>query len=429
MPDASRTVLKYYLYRATSGPAFTYPIYTLFLLYNGLSFGAIGVVGSVQAIIVVGGEIPTGYIGDRIGRRNSLAIASVMFLISNAGYLFATDIWGFLFVFGTLSFGQTFVSGSGSAWLYDTLEEHDMEDEYTRVSGRASAINKVVMAVTMIAGGLLYVVDPFYPFYAALVFSVLNIGFVLFLPKNAAYADDRESEDDGGSITIVKALPTIRDQIVARELRWFVVYIALFWGALMTADMYLQPVVQDALARSVGPALASFGVEEAATLGFFYASFMGVSAIASDHAAEIESWLGVQKAMLLLPLGIAVFYLVPLALPVAVFPMFFVMKGSNSLIFPISSRYINEHIESIGRATVISAIAMVRALAGIPFRVGSGVFADLFTPIAAVAALGGCFIVGALALYTFAPPIRDVDVPESLGPEPTGGESSSEAVD
>ena len=33
-----------------------------------LSFTAIGVIGSVQAVIVVGGEIPTGYIGDRIGR-------------------------------------------------------------------------------------------------------------------------------------------------------------------------------------------------------------------------------------------------------------------------------------------------------------------------------------------------------------------------
>jgi len=429
MPDASRTVLKYYLYRATSGPAFTYPIYTLFLLYNGLSFGTIGIIGAVQSVIVVGGEIPTGYIGDRIGRRNSLAIASVMFLISNAGYLFATDVWGFLFVFGTLSFGQTFVSGSGSAWLYDTLEEHDMEDEFTRVSGRASAINKVVMAVTMIAGGLLYVVDPFYPFYAAVVLSLFNIGFVLVLPKNAAYADDRGDEDDGGALTILEALPTIRERITSRELRWFVVYLSLFWGALMTADMYLQPVVQDALQQSVGPTLSSFGVEEAATLGFFYASFMGVSAIASDHASEIESWLGVQKAMLLLPLGIAVFYLVPLALPVAVFPMFFVMKGSNSLIFPISSRYINEHVESVGRATVISAIAMIRAVAGVPFRVGSGVFADIVSPIAAVAALGACFIVGALALYTFAPPIRDVDVPESFGQSAAEGSESTDAAD
>jgi MFS family permease len=415
MTDASRTILKYYAYRATSGPGFTYPIYTLFLLLNGLSFTAIGIIATVQSIIVVGGEIPTGYVGDRIGRRNSLAVASVLFFISNAGYLVATDIWGFLFVFGTLSFGHTFVSGSGSAWLYDTLQEHEIEEEFTRISGRAGAINRGVMAITMIAGGLLYVVDPFYPFFAAIAFSVVNIGFVLFLPKNAAYDDDREHEGESEPLAIVDALPVIWERITARELRWFVVLMALFSGALMTADMYIQPVVQDALAASEGGFLDAYDVPEAATLGFFYASFMAVSAVGSDYASNVEEWLGVRKTMFVLPVVIGLFYLVPLWFPLAVFPMFFVMKASNSLIFPISGRYINEQIASVGRATVISAVAMVRSVAGIPFRIGSGMFADLFTPIAAVAALGAIFVAGTLLLHLVAPPIRKRDEPDTTG--------------
>ncbi|MFB6202627.1 MAG: MFS transporter [Halorhabdus sp.] len=415
MVDASRTVLKYYVYRATSGPGFTYPIYTLFLLLNGLSFTAIGIIATVQSLIVVGGEIPTGWIGDRIGRRNSLVIAAVLFLISNVGYLVATDIWGFLFVFGTLSFGHTFVSGSGSAWLYDTLAEHDITDEFTRIRGRAGAISKAVRAVTMIAGGLLYVLDPFYPFYAAVTLSLVNVASVFLLPRNAAYAADRESDSDGGSLPLLEALPTIRERITSRELRWFVVYMALFSGALLTADMYIQPVVRDTLQQTYGAVLASYGIPEAATLGFLYASFMLVSAVGSDYAAEVESVLGVKRAMLFLPVGIGLFYLLPLLVPLAVFPMFFAMKGTNSLIFPISSRYINEHIASVGRATVISAIAMVRAVAGVPFRVGSGVFADLISPVAAVAALGAVFVVSALLLFAFAPPVRDVDVGDSAG--------------
>ncbi|MFC7044557.1 MFS transporter [Halobacteriaceae archaeon GCM10025711] len=259
MPDSSRTVLRYYLYRATAGPGFTYPIYTLFLLLNGLSFTEIGLIATIQSIIVVAGEVPTGYVGDRIGRRNSLFVAAVLFFVSNAGYLVAKDFWGFMFVFGTLSFGHTFVSGSGSAWLYDTLKEHDMENEFTRVSGRAGAINKWVMAVTMIAGGLLYVVDPFYPFIAAVAFSVLNIAFCAFLPKNAAYDDERESESDDERLTIVDALPVVRNRLATPALRSFVVYMALFSGALLTADMYIQPVVRDALKQTYGDLLAGWG--------------------------------------------------------------------------------------------------------------------------------------------------------------------------
>ncbi|WP_136688761.1 MFS transporter [Halorhabdus amylolytica] len=420
MVDASRTILKYYVYRATSGPGFTYPIYTLFLLLNGLTFTEIGIIATVQSIVVVGGEIPTGWIGDRIGRRNSLAIAAVLFVISNAGYLVATDIWGFLFVFGTLSFGHTFVSGSGSAWLYDTLDEHDITDEFTRISGRASAVSKAVRAVTMIVGGLLYVLDPLYPFYAAVALSLVNVAAVFLLPKNAAYAEDRG--DDDGSLPLLEALPTIRERITSRELRWFVVYMALFSGALLTADMYIQPIVRDTLEQTYGAVLASYGIPEAATLGFLYASFMAVSAVGSDYAATVESVLGVKRAIFLLPMGIALLYLVPPLVPVAVFPMFFAMKGSNSLVFPISSRYINDHIASVGRATVISAIAMIRALAGIPFRVGSGMFADLFSPVGAVAVLGGIFVVCALSLFWLAPPIRNVDVPGDSNSSSTASE-------
>lgn len=319
-----------------------------------------------------------------------------------------------MFVFGTLSFGHTFVSGSGSAWLYDTLQEHEIEDEFTRISGRAGAINRWVMAATMIAGGLLYVTDTFYPFVAAVAFSVLNIAFCAFLPKNAAYSSDQArrdaafgEDDDGDRLTIVDALPIIRNRLAARELRMFVVYMALFSGALMTADMCIQPIVCDTLEETYGAVLTGWGIPEAATLGFLYASFMVVGAIASDYASNVEERFGVKRAMFFLPMGIAILYLTPLVVPLLVFPMFFVMKGSNGLIFPISGRYINDQIESVGRATVISAVAMVRSVAGIPFRIGSGVFADAFSPVAAVAALGAIFVIAALAMHAYSPPVRD----------------------
>ncbi|MFC6725719.1 MFS transporter, partial [Halobium palmae] len=198
LPSADRPtpILKYYLYRATGHPGFSYPIYTLFLLFNGLSFTQIGAIASVQSIVVVAGEVPTGYVGDRIGRRNSLVVASVLFLVSSASYLVATDFAGFLFTFTTLSLGSTFVSGSASAWLYDTLDEHGLDGEFTHVSGRAGAISKWVSTVAMIAGGLLYVVDHLYPFVAAVVLSLVNVGVVLSLPKNAQYADRSPARDD-----------------------------------------------------------------------------------------------------------------------------------------------------------------------------------------------------------------------------------------
>ncbi|EMA46978.1 MFS transporter [Halococcus saccharolyticus] len=430
--DRPSAVWRYYLYRATSHVGFQYPIYILFLQANGLSFTAIGAIASIQSLVVIAGEVPSGYVGDRIGRRNSLVIASIMFLISGASYLVATDFIGFTFTFVALSFGQTFVSGSGSAWLYDTLDEHGLEDEFTHISGRASAISSGAQTIAMLTGGVFYVVDPYYPFIAAVVLNSVNVVSALSLPKNTLYADrsaetdssttetdspseaeDSEEADGEGDetdeeehLSVLEALPVIREQLSQPALRSFIVYMALFGGALMTADIYVQPIAQEALRTSLGPLLDAWGVPEAATLGVLYAAFTGVSAIASDYAGDIEDRFGVGRALLFAPVAMAVIYLLPVVAPLLAFPMFFVMRGGFSIVFPISGRYLNDRIESVGRATVLSAVAMVRAVAGVPFRVGSGVVADYASPLVAVAALGAVFLVGAAALSLWAPPIH-----------------------
>ena len=411
----STIVFRYYLYRATARPGFHYPVYTLFLLWNDLNFAQIGLIATIQSVVVVTAEIPTGYVGDRIGRRNSLAIGAALMAVSNFSYLVATDFAGFTFTFVMLSFGGTFVSGSGDAWLYDTLKEHDIEIEFTRVKGRARAIGQWVSAVSLVAGGFLYAANRYYPFYAGVAVALLSLVLVLRLPKNRAYDADESAESD--RMTIADALPVIRDQLTAPDLRSFVVYLALFSGAIMTMDMWIQPIAQSSLQASFGPTLEAWGLAEPAIIGILYAAFTVVSAVASDYASDVEELLGVRLAMLLIPLIIAVTYVFAGIFPLLAFPMFFAMKGGNSVIAPIYQRYINDQVESIGRATLLSSVAMLRSVAGIPFRVGSGVLATWYSTSGAVAILGAVFIVGALVMYAFSPPVSaDYDASPATAP-------------
>lgn len=440
-PDR-RVVLQYYLYRAAANPGFFYPIYILFMVdVNDLSYTAVGLIGTAQAIVVLTGEVPTGYVGDRIGRRNSLVVAQGLFLVSTGSFLVVTDLVGFLFTFGTLSLATTFISGSGQAWLYDTLAERLDTDEFTRVQGRGSAASKWSMAITMIAGGLLYVEDPVYPFVAGLALQSVSFVLVLTLPKNRQYragesadadatpadaedgparSDDDEDAaipesdddsvetttsdppddetDDREVLTVFDTLPLIRDQLSKPPLRSFVVFTALYGGLLLTADAYIQPVTLDAIRGSLDAALASLGLAEPATLGFLYSAFTVVSAVASDRAEAVESLLGTRTALLAIPVLIAGLFLVPVVAPVLAFPMFFVMKGGGAVFHPISGQYLNDRLESVGRATVLSTVSMLSALSRIPFAVGSGVVADVFDARTAVAALGGTFLVCAVVV-------------------------------
>jgi MFS family permease len=420
--DHDRVVLQYYLYRAASNPGFFYPIYVLFLVdVNGLSYTAVGLIGSVQAALVLVGEVPTGFVGDRIGRRNSLVVASALFLVSTLSFLVVTDVPGFIFSFGTISIASTFISGSGQAWLYDTLDERLDTSEFTRVQGRGSAAAQWSMAVTMIAGGLLYVVDPLYPFAAGAVVHAVSLVLVLTLPKNRQYSDRGSDEagdgsDDGDAsddeiLTVFDALPLLRTKLSRPPLRSFVAFTALYAGAVMTADAYIQPVTLDAIRGSLAAALASVGLPEAATLGFLYSAFTVVSALAADRADDLESLLGTRGALLLVPVVIAVTFLLPAVVPVLAFPMFFVMKAGGAVFHPIAGQYLNDRLESVGRATVLSAVSMVEAVARIPYAVGSGVVADVFDVRVAVAVLGGTFLLGAVALELLGPGVATDDTP------------------
>jgi MFS family permease len=394
-------VTKYYLYMTFNGPGFIYPVYVLYLLANGVTFTQLGVIGAVQAAVTVAGEVPTGYVGDRIGRRNSLALGQVLYVVSTVALLVGERFPVFLAGFVAMSLGRTFVSGSGSAWLYDTLEERLDEDRYTHVRGRGSAVEGWATAATMVAGGVLYVLGPALPFLALLGTRVVTLGTVLWLPRTARYGDD-----GAGGIGGREVLATFRERLTAPAVRSFVAFMTVVFGATLAVDPFVQPLAVDALQATVGGALSAVGVPEPATLGVLYAAFTAVAATVSDRAGALEERFGARTVVLAAPAVVAVLLVAPLVAPVLVVPMFFAVRGGNALLRPVAERYLNDRVDSAGRASVLSAVSMVYALGRVPFALGSGVVADVASPLAAVAALGVAMAALGGALVVVSTPVE-----------------------
>lgn len=393
--DARSTVLKYYLYQATTSFGFFWPVFTLFLLYRGLSYAQIGALGSVSAAIVVVGEIPTGYVGDRLGRRNSLLASSALLASSVLGFLVARTFAAFVVLWVLWAFGLAFRSGSGDAWLYDALRERGREGEYTSVRGRGESVNQWTSAATMLVAGALYGLDPRLPFLAAGLLLACSIPVVRSLPKASRGEGTDDAADPDAGLTVREALPVVRRRLTEPPLRSFVLYVALFFAILNAADTFIQPIAT----RTVG--LPESG------LGPLYAGFTVVSAVASYYAGDIEDALSTRWAVLLVPAFVGVFFVVPLALPLAALPLFFVMKSARAVMAPIASGYVNDHAESVGRATVLSAASMVYALVRLPLKPLSGLAADAMSPLVAIAGLGVLFLSVAAAITVWEAPASD----------------------
>ncbi|WP_231184004.1 MFS transporter [Haladaptatus sp. DYF46] len=380
-------VCKYYLYRATVTFGLIWPILVLYLRNEGLSFAQIALLNTVAMVVTLVGELPAGYVGDRIGHRNSLLTGSLLLCAACVGFVLADSFATFAVVWILWSFSNVFQSGNGDAWLYDMLDTRGDGDLYTHVHGRGGAVNLWTMAGTSLVAGGLYAIDASYPFLASAVLIGFGVPVLLSFPGANSHAADVEP------FTVIDAVPVIREQLLSPSLRSFVLYMGVFVGVSMTAENFIQPIAVTRLSVS------------ASGLGPLYAGFAVVGAVASSYAGRIETRLTTRVALIAFPLVTAVAFLLPLALPLLALPVFFLVRGTRTLANPIASGYINHRIESRGRATVLSAVAMVYALVRIPIELATGRIADGTSPLLALAALGVIFLGGAVGLRLWPSPI------------------------
>ncbi|UPM44420.1 MFS transporter [Halocatena salina] len=399
MSDRS-LLARYYVYRATMSVGFITPIFTLFLL-RSLTYTQFAVLSSLYSVLAVVSEVPTGYVGDRLGRRASLLLSVVFTVGSVGGFVVVNGFVPYAFLYALWALALTFRSGSIDAWLYDILDERLDADRFSDVRGRGDAIQNWTAAVTMVVGGLLYGIEPTYPFVAAAVFNSAGFVALLSLPKNSQYVEGETGPDRLG-LRAVFAI--VRDHLVRPPLRSLVVYIGLFYAVIGVAQGYVQPMAIETLA----PTVAAFGVQlpvdsgmaragEAGPalafgLGVLYAGLRMVSSVGSYYAGRIEDRLGVRRAVLLASTIPTAALLVPPWIGLFALPTFAAMSSGRPLVEPIANGYINDHSQAVGRATLLSVVSMVYMTLRTPLALGTGVVADATTATTAVATLGGLFL-------------------------------------
>ena len=413
-PDA--VLRRYYLFRAMAAVGFIAPVFALFVLRD-LSYAAYGALSALYSLLLVGGEVPTGYVADRLGRRDTLVASKVALAASLFGFLAVDSFGSYLVVYVVWGVGMALTSGTGSAWLYEVLESTVGGEEFTRVRGRGNAVARWSAAVTTILGSILYTADPRYPFIAAGTLMLAGAGVVATLPRIEQF------ETGAGGPEPREAVALLRDRIARPPLRSFVLFVALLFAIAGAGNQYIQPAavaVADDVAieglplvggalDTVRGALGSVAVADvdatAATgLGPLYASFAAVGAGLSYYADRVERAVGLRGALVGVAAVLTVTFLAPLAVPVAAVAAFYASQGVAHLLRPMVEAHVNDHTGDAGRATVLSAVSMVLGLARTPFVVLAGLAAGAWGPVAAFGALAGLFVALAVPLALLGSP-------------------------
>ncbi len=392
------SVLKYYLYKATKAVEFYRPIMYLFFLAQGLSFTEIGVLEAIYNLTTVLGEIPTGYVGDRVGRRNSLLVGTGLIALTLVGIGFASSFLALAALYVCWSMGYNFRSGSEDAWLYDTLTDDLSQDEFAHVRGRGESVSLAIGAGAAVVGGYLGSLDLSYPWFVAAAVTSLGVAVLLTVEEPAAY--EKAATE---AVGLGRTLGIVREVLSRRNVRALVLYYYVLYAAVTyLVFVFLQPVFETVV---LDLGVAQEQVES--LLGVFYAAYSLVGAALSYHTGTIRERVGMRTWFLVLPFAVGGALVGMYLVPVLALPTFLLARGLGDVTRSFAGQYVNDRIGTVGRATVLSAMAMVSGLTVIPFQLGSGVVSDVVSPLFALAVAGGVLLLGSGAILLWEVPIDD----------------------
>ena len=141
---------------------------TLFKLHAGLDIFQVMLTNAAFTAGMVVFEIPTGVVADTLGRRVSLILCVATLLVATLLYVATAWFhWGFWPFMGTsvlLGLGYTFYTGAVDAWLVDALKATGFSEPMEGVFAKGQMVFGAAMLAGTLSGGLLGQIDLAVPY-------------------------------------------------------------------------------------------------------------------------------------------------------------------------------------------------------------------------------------------------------------------------
>ncbi len=327
-------------------------IWILYLLSLDFSMVEIGVIQSALNLTMLILEVPAGYLSDRIGRRKTMLIGH-SFLILYLAVFLGFSTFPFL-ILGHIFYGAglALISGSDEALLYDSLKSDGKKELYGKAIGFYNAILIISIGIATGIGGFLQGYSWNYVFIGGIIaqcvalFSVFLLEEIDIRQSDTNYVTDQEvgelgNEEKPGLVKEMMLFLHFNNRI-----KFLIVSLAVFFAIASVFIMFSQELFYEK------------GVSVYA-ISLLYASVSIVQAIVSLFSHQLAEKLSQGRVLLYSFILIGIAYLM-VASDGVVFLIvaFAIIAVVYEIIYPISSKVINDEIPSKMRATILSMISL-----------------------------------------------------------------------
>ena len=384
---------------------------TLFKLHAGLDIFQVMLTNAAFTLGMVVFEIPTGVVADTLGRRVSLLLCIATLFVTTLLYVAIAwhgwGFWPFAIVSVFLGLGYTFYTGAVDAWLVDALKASEYTEPLEPVFAKGQMVFGAAMLVGTLGGGLLgqiqlgvpYLVRAatFVPLFVLAWFWMREVGFTpRALEWHRVPAEMRRVFIEGMNYGLHHRVvrPVMFASLVNMSFmifgfyswqRYFLDLLGhdLVWvSGLIAALLSLSMILGNALVRPLSRVLKT------------RTGLLAGSAFVQSVTVVLCGALGLGAAGGPEPHGLPIRFFVVVAL----YLVYGVALGAMG---PVKQGYLNAHIPSAQRATIISLDALFADAGGVAGQSGWGYLAKVRS-IGEAWVASGVSLVVAVPLYLVA---------------------------
>ncbi|NUR99563.1 MAG: MFS transporter [Kribbellaceae bacterium] len=392
---------------STGASSMIWGINTVFLLDAGLSVGKAFAANAFFTAGMVLFEVPTGVVADTVGRRTSYLLGTATLIGTTLAYLLlwrvhAPFVW-WAVVSALLGLGFTFFSGATEAWLVDGLHATGYSGSLDAAFAKGQVANGIAMMAGSIGGGVLAQLTNLgvpYAVRALLLTATFAVAWRAmhdtgFEPKPRASVRDEMA-------SIVRA--SLQHGLRNPRVRWVMLAGPFTAGVGVYGFYAAQPYL-----------LALYGHTHSYAVAGLSAGVVAAAQIAGGTTAphltrlfreRIRTLVAaiVVSGVVIAGLGLVTSFWAALLLLMVWGSMFAAMG-------PVRQAYLNSHIPSGQRATVLSFDNLLGSAGGVVLQPALGRTADVW-------GYGPAYVVSAVVLVLAVPILARSKPVETTGEEP-----------
>jgi MFS family permease len=267
------------------------PFLILAFREKGLSFFQIGLLIGFREVCINVFEIPSGAVADIYGRRHSMILSMIAYMVSFAVFAVSVSLWLLIPAMFFFALGEAFRTGTHKAMIFEWLRSQNRTNEKTKVYGYTRSWSKIGSALSVIIAAVLVFYHGRYSdiFWFSIPPYLLNIVNFLGYP---AYLDGTPSRDFSLKQTALSLWQTLKESAQNPVVRRLFVETMGFEGTYKVTKDYLQPILKQA-AISL-PFFLWLGADKrsAILVGVVYFLIYILSMLASRYSHRLSERLG-----------------------------------------------------------------------------------------------------------------------------------------